>query len=131
MVKKEDLIKLAEVSDMAKLFTDNEKCELVEIFNMGDTEEPEFSFHPNGKCGCIELCDDYMFGIRCDHLMWAEGSCEGVENCFDDVDYSNGEVDEDGHPVMCDTYSKTVSNTILVYGNHKGSFYMYMLYYRF
>lgn len=131
MVKRNDLEKLAEVSDMAKLFVDNEKCELTEIFNMGETNEPDFSFHPNGKCGCIELHDDYLFGIRCDHLMWAEGLCEGMESCFRDVDYSNGEVDENGFAVMSETYSKTTGNTILLYGNHKGSFYMKLLHYKF
>lgn len=121
MVKKNDLEKLVKVSDMAKLFTDNEKCELVEIFNMGDIEEPEFSFHPNGKCGCIELNDDYLFGIRCNHLMWAEGSCEGVENCFEGLEESNDIED----------YIKTINNTILFYGNHKGTFCMYLLVYYF
>jgi hypothetical protein len=52
----------------------------------------ETTFHPNGECGCISLFDEYMFGIRCNHLMWAEGWLE----------------DEDQ------------SDAILIYGNHKG-----------
>ncbi len=42
--------------------------------------------------GCITLNEESMFGIRCNHLMWAEGWIEGAEN----------------------------NQTILVYGNHKG-----------
>ena len=42
--------------------------------------------------GCITLNDKSMFGIRCNHLMWAEGWIEGAEN----------------------------NHAILVYGNHKG-----------
>ena len=33
--------------------------------------EPDDSFHPNGA-GCILLNDDYLFGIRCDHLIWID-----------------------------------------------------------
>lgn len=127
MVNKNDLKKLAEVSDMAKLFTDNEKCELVEIMDMGVLHEPEFSFHPNGKCGCIKLNDDYLFGIRCSHLMWAEGECEGVEECF--ANYETELEEDEYYPE--DPYVKTIGNTILLYGNHKGTFCMYMLHYSF
>ena len=109
MVKKGDLFKLAEVSDIAKLFTDNEKCELVEIFNMAVLHEPVFSFHLNGKYGSIKLNDECLFGFRGDYLMWAEGECEGVE----------------------DSYAKTNGNTIILYGDYKGSFCVYMLHYNF
>ena len=34
-------------------------------------------FHPNGRTGCINLDDSYFFGIRCGHLMWMDGWCEG------------------------------------------------------
>ena len=47
-------------------------------------------FHPNGKTGCITVDDDYIFGIRCDHLVWIEG------------------------------YSEVFGNGYLVIGNHKG-----------
>ena len=41
--------------------------------------------------GCITLNEESMFGIRCNHFMWAEGWIEGSEN----------------------------NHAILVYGNHK------------
>lgn len=127
MVSKQDLEKLASVSDMAKLFTNNERCEIVDIVDLGVMHEPEFSFHPNGKCGCIELIDDNMFGIRCNHLMWAEGSCEGVEHCF--KNYETELEDDEYYPD--DPYFKTIENTILLYGNHKGMLRMYLLFYNF
>jgi len=63
----------------------------------------QFSLHPNGNCGCIELDDDYMFGIRCNHLMWSECCCEGVEDFWDEDNLDEYDV-------------------ILIYGNHKGEF---------
>lgn len=36
----------------------------------------DIMFHPNGNTGCILANDDYMFGIRCDHLIWIEGESE-------------------------------------------------------
>lgn len=36
--------------------------------------DPEnMEFHPSGCCGCCIVPDDYIFGIRCDHLMWFTG----------------------------------------------------------
>lgn len=65
----------------------------------------ECNFHPNGDCGCIELNDDYLGNIhneevwlRCDHLMWCDGWVENEDN-----------------------------NCVLLYGNHKGSFTMYLI----
>lgn len=48
------------------------------------------TFHPK-NAGCIVLSDDYLFGIRCDHLIW--------------IDYEDWE----------DNAPKT-----LLIGNHKG-----------
>lgn len=39
--------------------------------------EGAMSFHPNGRCGCINVADDYIYGIRCDHLIWMDGWFEG------------------------------------------------------
>lgn len=65
-----------------------------------------FSFHPNGNCGCI-LCDDsYCFGIRCNHLMWCEGFCEDEPDPYDGA---------------------KPPTSILVYGNHKGYFYIKLI----
>ena len=87
-----DIEKLALVSEMAKKHKDNYK-----VIELGDFNSfQDFAFHPNGNCGCILVEDDYIFGIRCDHLIWVEGSCEDIE-C------------EDGKDV------------IIVFGNHKGS----------
>lgn len=52
----------------------------------------EMTFHPNGKCGCIELEDDYFLDIKCDHLMWMDGNVE----------------------------DEKWSKAVLVCGNHKG-----------
>lgn len=83
-----DFITLAKYSDMAEEMIKSDK-------NVYVTEVKstilDSDFHPNGKCGCIELNDEYFLGIRCDHLMWTEF---WTENDF---------------------------NIILVYGNHKGN----------
>ena len=60
-----------------------------------------FSFHPNGNCGCILCNDNSCFGIRCNHLMWCEGLCE----------------DDDSE----------LPGPIMVYGNHKGYFYLKLI----
>lgn len=101
-----DLKKLANYSDLARQFLQEGKCEMITLKDF-DTPfvDEEFSFHPNGKCGCIKLPDDYMFGIRCDHLMWAEGEVEYYPTEDNDV----------------------VTECILIYGNHKGYFRMNLL----
>ena len=88
---------LSEVSDVAKLYYDK-KCRIY----VCNTSEDEEGFHPTGKCGCLEVYDDYRFGIRCNHLMWAEGWNE-----FFNVKDKNG---------------YDVDNTLYIYGNHKGCF---------
>lgn len=82
-----DLTVLAHYSDMAKemVVSDKKVC-ISEIDSISNT-----GFHPNGKCGCINLNDDYLFGIRCDHFMWTEFWTE-------------------------DDFA-----VIIIYGNHKGS----------
>lgn len=94
-----DIEKLALYSKMAKNFGD--KYEIIDIKEEYE-KSPEWfdlSFHPNGNCGCILVNDDLIFGIQCNHLMWAEGCCEGVETFWK---------------------SSYELNSILVYGNHKG-----------
>ncbi len=90
-----DLIKLAKQSKMAFKYLLNE-VEVIPFENFDEDSafnQDDFSFHPNGECGCITLDDDYIFGIRCNHLIWYEGECEIPE---------------------CDA--------IMVCGNHKGIF---------
>lgn len=41
------------------------------------SESDSFGFHPNGRIGSINLDDSYFFGIRCNHLIWMDGWCEG------------------------------------------------------
>ena len=41
-----------------------------------DENSEDLAFHPNGCCGCVVVLDDYIFGIRCDHLMWMLGEHE-------------------------------------------------------
>jgi len=129
---KEDSKKLATVSKMAK---NNLDCdvEVVEL-NQGDYLKylNEFSFHPNGNTGCILSNDDYMFGIRCDHLIWIEGWCEGVEKFWTEKDdeyrakaYSREPkfTEHLGYDVrdIVDCEDR-VYNAIMVLGNHKGTF---------
>lgn len=87
----EDIEKLALCSEMANKYGRN--YEIVDFSDFKDRHE-DLTFHPNGNCGCLLLNDDYAFGIRCDHLMWAEGTFE----------YENGDA-------------------ILIWGNHKGILY--------
>jgi hypothetical protein len=88
---------------------------------LNENQIEELSFHPNGNCGCILLYDDYAFGIRCSHLMWSEGHCEGVEGFWS----------EDDHTLAQERYShndyNSSYNSILVYGNHKGNLVIKMI----
>ena len=105
----EDIKILAVCSKMAAKYTNN--YEIIDITNYKQ-QNKELSFHPNGNCGCILSGDDYLFGIRCNHLIWAEGNCEGIESFWNKND----------HSVAIEKYfdvDKTY-NSILVYGNHKG-----------
>jgi hypothetical protein len=106
-----DIEKLALCSEMAKKRGSN--YELIDISEYYEHQSDELSFHPNGNCGCILLNDSYAFGISCDHLMWAEGQCEGIEYFWTENDRTitkeKWEHNED-----------YFFNTILVYGNHKG-----------
>lgn len=74
-------------------------------------------FIPNGKCGCIVIDDDYLFGIRCNHLMWMEGKVRKnflVKHC--------GAEPDDSLPEHC------CVKCLMVFGNHKGIFMMNLVY---
>ena len=60
-------------------------------------EDNSADFHPDGGCGCILSNDDYVFGIRCNHLIWMTGEHE------------------------------THGPGVLLVGNHKGSIAMALL----
>lgn len=95
-----DLIQLASQSKMANRMLLHE-VEVVDLVNveMDPIHATEyFSFHPNGECGCLKIGDDYIFGIRCSHLVWFEGECEDEK-----------------------------SNVIIVCGNHKGLYMQKMI----
>ncbi len=102
------LIILAEHSEVANKIVDK-KLPLTLRIREVDGSLPEIlpfhlndlTFHPTGKCGCIELKDEEMFGIRCNHLMWMDGRMEEIEPFIND--------DEE-------------RDVILVFGNHKGGF---------
>ena len=103
-----DIQKLAEKSEMVKkALNEKRNFNLFTLYQLQKgllcNPHNEFSLHPNGNCGCIELDDNYMFGIRCNHLMWSECWCEGVEGFWDEDNLDEYDI-------------------ILIYGNHKGLF---------
>lgn len=81
--------------------------------------EQQFAFHPNGKCGCINLDDNCLFNIRCDHFMWAEGNLERYEPFFTKFDFNEDE------PIL----NEKELDCVLCYGNHKGEFRMMLITY--
>ena len=113
-----DIEKLALSSEMANKFGRNHNYEVIDI---NENQIEELSFHPNGNCGCILLYDDYAFGIRCSHLMWSEGHCEGIEGFWS----------EDDHTLAQERYNhndyNSSYNSIFVYGNHKGNLVIKMI----
>lgn len=84
---------------------DKDKVNVVDIL-CGDTVNTAYveegSFHPNGCCGCTPMHDEYICGIRCDHLIWMCGWCEQYGNGNDDC--------------------------LLLVGNHKGLLNVTLLY---
>ena len=106
--------KLSTVSDVAKSFIGKTLCvyPVVGMFAENDNYCEDFNFHPNGKCGCVEMNDDYLFGIRCNHFMWADGKLE--------------------YPPFYETDEDTVKNgwddCVMIYGNHKGILEIYFVY---
>ena len=97
----ETLIKLSEYSDVVKQVLSKDPNKLVKVHITRFYEMryvKPISFFPNGNCGCVELNDDHAFGIRCDKLIWIEGSIEETQR-----------------------YAVKIKKALLVYGNHKGS----------
>ncbi len=111
-----DLQTLAKSSVMACKLLDNE-VELIPLETNPSEEmsfnQEDFAFHPNGNCGCITMGDDYIFGIRCNHLMWMEGNCEGLEDFWNANDHQVLEKTQDQDELF---------HAILITGNHKGLF---------
>ncbi len=106
-INNSDLIRLAESSHLARYFltcTEQEsmECKFFNIRGFDGVYKGSLDFHPTGACGCIYLPDTYLFGIRCEHLMWAEGYCE---YCW-----------------YIPSYISATDRSILIYGNHKGEF---------
>lgn len=116
-----DFKTLAICSEMAQnALQQKKKIEVVDIYDPTEYMDyfptlsklqEQFSFHPNGNTGCIHIDDDYIFGIRCNHLIWIEGECEGGEFWWKEKDF-----EEEGYP-----------KSILICGNHKGYFRIKMI----
>ena len=120
---KDDIIRLSKDSSLVKKMLDKgRKVALIEqqdfMPHPSDFESAHeyFTFHPNGNCGCCLLPDDYMFGIRCNHLMWAEGFCEGGERFWENLNLNEDECEREWG-----------DDCVLIYGNHKGFFIMKLL----
>ena len=96
-------------------------CEM-EVVDLDDYTgyEGGISFHPNGRCGCILMDDESLFGIRCNHLMWADGKCEGIEEFWTDTDHMIA-----NEKMKNNDYSSY--NAVLLYGNHKGTLWEKMV----
>lgn len=103
---KESYNKLSEFSEIAKKMIEQSSSRIVNIRNSMSITTEDITFHPNGNCGSIKLDDETMFGIRCDHLIWAEGTCEGTETFMDGIKNKDA---------------------ILVCGNHKGGLVIELL----
>lgn len=69
-----------DINNINTKFVKEHKDDLFYVITVSDdlfpTDVFETKFHPNGNTGCIEVDDDYMFGIRCNHLIWIEGYSE-------------------------------------------------------
>ena len=77
-------------------------------------------FHPKDVTGVIQLRDDYMFGLRCDHLVYIEGISHlyGITLHYDDRDYVNA---KEFLKYLDNVKGECVHNSILLIANHKGS----------
>lgn len=128
---------LAKQSDLARRICKRGYCTSTTIFEEDDYMfNNQFGFHPNGKCGCIKTNDKYIFDIRCEHLMWAEGYveynlCNDEENLvWNESLNNNGQLVTkenmyyEGAPFDDRVYE---GNAILIYGNHKGIFIMKLI----
>ena len=99
----QSLEKLASASETARKLLAKNNTQVVDVLSNDITDFGyEFTFHPTGACGCLEMNDEYFLGIRCNHLMWAEGSCESSDSYIH-------------------SYNGT-ENVLLIFGNHKGTF---------
>lgn len=103
----EKLEEFFKASPLAKeIFSKN--YTVMKVYDGGVPYGNQCSFHPNGKCGCIELHDECLIegvDIRCNHLMWCEGWIEAAD-AFDEWTEDTDAFD---------------GKAILLYGNNKGS----------
>lgn len=67
-----------------KFVKDNDWCVfyVLDMYKDYEQNSTEIMFHPNGNTGCILVDDGYMFGIRCNHLIWIEGHSELFGNGY-------------------------------------------------
>lgn len=85
--------------------------------------DPYITFHPTG-CGMIELEDDYLFDIRCNHCIFIEGYCEG-----DETDWECESVwwTDDFEVCQNENSWRNAFPAVLIQGNHKGAFRQFII----
>lgn len=139
-----DFEKLASQSPMAHHYQQM-KYDLEEIlhpnFSGSYSDISQFDFHPNGISGCIISDDDYIFGIRCDHLMWMEGFVEDIYGDHANYGYTDEEINNIQSEGSISSESKSFDYpvateygafpVILLIGNHKGTIIMELIRFRF
>lgn len=123
----EMLDELKSVSQIAKL-----KLPLIKRTYLDDVKTDQYKdffeedgFHPNGNCGCFNAHDDYMCGIRCDHLIVIDGTTEeGVYQNKKLVSFHLNDCDllpDEKEYYNTHKYDWFINQpAILAVGNHKG-----------
>lgn len=78
---------------------------LFEYDSFEDIDAPYDIFHPQNNSGIILLDDDYLFGIRCEHLVWIDG--ETAPWSYEEE-------------IGCEMNVK-LTDAVMLIGNHKGN----------
>lgn len=86
----------------------------------GDDFGPYDIFHPKDATGVIQLRDDYMFGLRCDHLVCIDGVSHlyGINLHYDNNDSVKA---NECLEYLAEVKGECAHNSILLIANHKGS----------
>lgn len=91
---------------------------ILEFEEDGDDFGPYDIFHPKDITGVIQLRDDYMFGLRCDHLVYVEGVSHlyGITLHYDDKDSIKV---KELLKYLDNIKGEVAHNSILLIANHK------------